>query len=96
MTFTAGTATLSGTPTSQGIYTFQVRVTNGTAQATSTFTLEVGAVPVITSDSELGGGVDRPFTTVLQASGAAPITWEYTISPSSGANIQLNSNGALY
>jgi len=86
---------LSGTPNTAGSYNFQVRVTNGTTQATSSFVLEVGTPPVITSNPTLLGGIDRPFTTVLQASGQTPITWAMTVQPNPPANITLDTNGVL-
>ncbi|MCL2748263.1 MAG: putative Ig domain-containing protein, partial [Oscillospiraceae bacterium] len=95
---------LSGTPASTGTYNFSITITNGAAVATSPFTLFVGAPPVITSPPVLGGGVDRPFTTVLSASGSTPITWTMTAGPAwTGGpkpppptiDITLASNGVL-
>jgi PKD repeat protein len=92
----ATTGIISGTPTMAGIYTVNITVINGPNSSTSPFTIEIGTPPVITTTPELVGGVDRPFTIVLQASGKQPITYRMVGAPSPTSNIQLDSNGSLY
>ena len=91
------TGLFSGTPTTAGTYNVNVTVVNGTANATAPFTIVIGTVPVITSDSLLLGTIDRPFTATLQASGQTLITWAFAPGgePSGGTNIQLASNGVI-
>ena len=89
------TGVLSGTPTAIGTYNINVTITGGGASTTSPFTITVGAPPVITSSPNLGGGVSRPFSIVLQASGTQPITWAMTVAPTPAADMQLNSAGVL-
>lgn len=92
----ATTGILSGTPLAAGQYQVIITVVNGPMTATSPFTIEIGTPPVITTHPILTGGVNRPFTVVLQASGLQPITYQMLAPPTPEANIQLNSNGSLY
>jgi len=95
LTLNANTGVLSGTPTAIGTYNVNVTITNGVNTATAPFTITVGTPPVITSAPNLGGGVSRPFSTVLQASGTQPITWAMTVAPTPSADIQLGYGGVL-
>jgi len=81
LTFNTTTGVLSGTPSSAGVYNIIVTVTNGSTNSTTPFTITIGAPPVITTSPSLTGGVNRPFTAVLSASGTAPITWNMVGSP---------------
>ncbi len=81
-----GTATLSGTPTSAGIYPLTIAASNGVSpNATQSFTLTVNAATqalVVTTTSLPGGTVNTPYSAVLHATGGtSPYTW----SISSGA-----------
>jgi len=95
LTLNGTTGVLSGTPTAIGTYNVNVTITGGGTSATAPFTITVGAPPVITSNPNLGGGVSRPFSTVLQASGTQPMTWAMIAGPTPAADIQLNSAGVL-
>ena len=96
LTLNATSGVLTGTPTAIGVYNVNVTITNGAnGTVTAPFTITVGAPPVITSAPNLGGGVSRPFSTVLQASGTLPITWTMTAGPTPSADIQLGYGGAL-
>lgn len=69
--------TLSGTPTTNGNYTFTVQVTSGGLIAAKQFNLVVSnsALVILTSDLE-DLLVDRPYATMLNADGGiAPFTW---------------------
>ena len=97
------TGIISGTPISAGVYTVHITVVNGligaippSPSAVSPFTIEIGKPPTITTPTTLAGGVDRPFTVVLQASGPQPITYRMLAPPIPLANIQLDTNGALH
>ena len=91
----ATTGVLSGTPSAIGTYNVIVTITGGGTSTTAPFTITVGAPPVITSNPNLGGGVLRPFSTVLQASGTQPITWAMTAGPTPTASIELSSAGVV-
>ena len=90
------TGIISGTPVASGVYTVHITVVNGPISSTSPFTIEIGTPPVITTPTALAGGVDRPFTIVLQASGPQPVTYRMQSLPVPTANIKLDSNGALH
>ena len=90
------TGIISGTPTQAGVYTVHITVTNGPVSTTSPFTIEIGTPPTITTNPTLAGGVDRPFTIVLQSSGPTPISYTMTQFPTPSANIELDPNGALH
>jgi len=89
------TGVLSGTPSAIGTYNVNVTITGGGTSTTSPFTITIGSPPVITSDSTIGGGILRPFSIVLQASGTQPITWAMTEGPTPIADIQLGSDGVV-
>ena len=96
LSINASTGAVTGTPSSAGTYNINVTINNGSAgSSTSSFVITIGTMPAITSSPTLGGGVDRPFTSVLQASGATPISWTMTSGPTPTSNIQLDSNGVL-
>ena len=87
------TGVLSGTPSALGTFNVNVTVTNGVSNSTSPFTITVGSPPVITSNLELGGGIYRPFSITLQATGTQPITWRMVGESSPATNITINSQG---
>jgi hypothetical protein len=73
---------LGGTPSTLGLFTFTVQVTNGGAQqvAAQTFRLQVLSTLVITSTATLPNGtLAALYTTMLSASGGVgPYTWKQT------------------
>ncbi len=96
----SNTGVLSGTPTLQGTYSFDVTVTNSfLQQSTKTFTVTInpGAVTLITiSPATLPAGVTgTPYSQILTATGGiAP----YTFSLSSGSlpsGLTLSSGGLI-
>ena len=89
------TGVLSGTPTAIGTYNVNVTITGGGSSTTAPFVITVGAPPVITTGANLGGGVSRPFSIVLQASGTTPITWAMTAGPTPVADIQIGYGGVV-
>ena len=91
----ATTGVLSGTPTAIGTYNVNVTITGGGASTTAPFVITVGAPPVITSNPVLGGGIYRPYSIVLQASGTLPITWEITEGPTPAADISICCEGVV-
>ena len=91
----ANTGVLSGTPTAIGIYNVNVTITGGGTSTTSPFSITIGAPPIITSGTILGGCVARPYSTVLQASGTPPITWEMTAGPTPIADINVCCDGVV-
>jgi len=102
MTFTTA-GVLSGTPSTAGTYTFNIRITNGTSTAESPFTLVVGAVPQIMTGTSLVGGADRPFTMTLAATSTAAVMWAITAGPTpsgggsmpQGSQLILSPTGVL-
>jgi len=95
LTLNAITGVLSGTPTAIGTYNVNVTISGGGTSTTAPFTITVGAPPVITSATNLGGGVSRPFSTVLQASGTLPISWAITAGPTPPADINVCCEGVV-
>ena len=96
MTYNTTTNVLSGTPSTAGIYNFAIRATNNVSISTVQYQLEIGSPPKIITPPDIGGGVDRPFTIILQSDSIHPTTWAFTVPPIAGVDIQLLSNGALY
>ncbi len=79
LTFNAAAASLTGTPSIAGAYSFtvQARDANGVTQ-NKTFSLTINAAPLsITSAAQVPGGVlGAPYTFALAATGGAPpYTW---------------------
>ena len=96
LTLNGTTGVLSGIPTAIGTYNVNVTISNNiNSSTTAPFTITIGAPPIITSVPNLGGGVSRPFSTVLQASGTQPITWTMLTGPSPSADISLSSAGVI-
>ena len=95
LTLNANTGVLSGTPTAIGTYNVNVTITGGGTSTTAPFTITVGTPPVITSDTNLGGGISRPYSIVLQAIGTLPITWTMTVGPSPAVDVRLSPAGVL-
>jgi putative Ig domain-containing protein len=76
ITLNSSTGLLSGTPTTNGDYRFQVQVTDGTRTDKQTYTLSVVDPLKITSPAAAAGEIGRPFQTTLTASGGKqPYTW---------------------
>jgi len=74
-------ATISGTPTEAGTFTFTVTATNSAGSDTKEFTITVteaapiGDAPTITTSSLLNGTVGVTYNQTLSATGTTPITW---------------------
>ena len=64
MTLNTTTGVISGTPTSQGVYSVVIGASNGTTTGTATYVYTVGAstAPVINSSLTATGTVGQPFT----------------------------------
>jgi len=90
------TGIISGTPTTQGTYTFTVQVTNPTGLTyadTKQYTVVIGpsGAPVITTNATLNGIINTAFSINFTATGTTPITW--TIASGSLPNgISLSGN----
>jgi len=95
LTLNAISGVLSGTPTAIGTYNVNVTITGGGTSTTAPFVITVGAPPVITSNPNLGGGISRPYSIVLQASGTLPITWTMTEGPTPAADISICCEGVV-
>ena len=95
LTLNANSGVLSGTPSAIGTYNVNVTITGGGTSTTAPFVITVGAPPVITSSPILGGGIARPYSIVLQASGTLPITWEMTEGPSPATDISICCEGVV-
>jgi len=91
----ATSGVLSGIPTVIGTYNVNVTITGGGTGTTAPFVITVGAPPVITSNPILGGGISRPYSIVLQASGTLPITWEMIEGPTPAAGISICCEGVI-
>ena len=76
---------LSGTPTTAGTFTFYVFALNSAGVTPSkqfTVTVEAAAVaPVITTTNVPAGKVGTPYYVKFEATGTAPITWEWEDAP---------------
>ena len=86
LTLTAGTGSISGTPTASGSFSFTAKVTDSTSPTTQTatkaFNLTIAAAPnpvQITTTSLPSGQVNTAYSTTLAASnGATPYSWSIT------------------
>ena len=85
LTLTAGTGSISGTPTASGSFSFTAKVTDSTSPAQTAmkaFTLTIAAAPnpvQITTTSLPSGQVNTAYSTTLAASnGATPYSWSIT------------------
>ena len=80
LTLAAATGVISGTPTTGGLSTFTVRVTDGAQATTKVFDLSVNASLAITTPSPLPAAVQNvAYTTTLTAAGGAGTnTWSVT------------------
>jgi len=95
LTLNSTAGVLSGTPSAIGTYNVNVTITGGGTSTTAPFVITVGAPPVIISNPILGGGISRPYSIVLQASGTLPITWEMIEGPTPIADISICCEGVL-
>jgi len=95
LTLNGTSGVLSGTPTAIGTYNVNVTISGGGTSTIAPFVITVGAPPVITSNPNLGGGISRPYSIVLQASGTLPITWEMTEKPSPAADVSICCDGVV-
>lgn len=88
-------ASLMGTPTGAGTFTFQVKVTDGTVTASSSFTLKITTSLSITSSSNPSEIVFGSYVTgtLTATGGQTPYIWSATGLPT---GVTLNaSNGGL-
>lgn len=69
---------LSGTPVKDGIYTFTVTASNTAGAVSKDFTLNVFALPEISTASLDNTFAGQAYTFQFEAAGTAPITWTYT------------------
>ena len=85
ITLTSG-GVLSGTATTPGTYTFSIQVADvNSVTAVSTYSLNVGASPIIISPSALLGAVKgSPYSAAFTASGGTP---SYTWSLANGTSV---------
>ncbi|QRY42339.1 putative Ig domain-containing protein (plasmid) [Microbacterium hominis] len=78
LTLDATTGTISGTPTTEGTFTFAVTATNAVGSDTRTYTVRVLPAPVaptITTPTLPNGTVGTGYGSVVQATGDATITF---------------------
>ncbi|MCW2796407.1 putative Ig domain-containing protein [Nocardioides sp.] len=91
-----GTATLGGTPTSQGVYTFTITAANGVSpDASQTFTATVTSPPSITSadHTTFAVGTAGSFTVTTTAGQPATTTLTKTGALPGGVTFVDNGNG---
>ncbi len=70
-----GTATISGTPLANGQSQVTIQAANAFGNGSQVLTIDVGGAPFITSSATADGAVGVPFTYLITASGATPITF---------------------
>ena len=101
LTLGAATGIISGTPTSAGNYSFEIKVTDSSSlvqSASTTVSLPVITAPAmpkplsINSSSLPSGRIGSAYSTVLQSSGGtAPYAWSFT-SGNLPAGLSLNTS----
>ena len=84
---------LSGTPTKEGNYTFEVTATNAYGSASANFTMNVNEVPTITSTA-FTGYVGYAFNESLELSSSTSVTWSTTDKLPAGLTLN-SSTGAI-
>ena len=89
-----GTATLSGTPTTTGIYPLTITASNGVVpNATQTFTLTVNAAPAITSAASATFTVDTAGSFTVTSSGFPAPTLSTASALPTGVSFVDNGDG---
>ncbi|MBQ7561477.1 MAG: putative Ig domain-containing protein, partial [Synergistaceae bacterium] len=83
---------ISGTPTKKGTYTFTIKASNYYGSDTKEFTIVVGELPVITTESLEDAYLNQSYSASLTVSGDTPITWDI-INFADG--LTLNSDGTI-
>ena len=73
-------STISGTPTTAGMFTFTVKATNSTSSDTKALSIKIsdpptGVAPTVTTATLPDGTVDAAYSQTLEATGDSPITW---------------------
>jgi hypothetical protein len=97
ITLNSSTGLLSGTPTTNGDYRFQIKVTDGTRTDVQTYTMAVVDPLKITSPSAASGELGQALQTTLTASGGRqPYTWTLASGSTLPAGLTLDSaTGAI-
>jgi hypothetical protein len=95
---TANSVTVAGTPTTQGSYTFSIKVTDGAGDTTTqalSITVNSPPPPTITTTSLPGATVGTSYSQTLQGSaGVKPYSWAVT-GGSLPAGLTLSSSGVI-
>jgi hypothetical protein len=86
-TWASNTITISGTPTSGGVYNYSIPLTGGFGSVSATGTITVTALPNVSSFSASGNNVCIGFGNTITVSSSSLITGTYTVTYNvSGAN----------
>ena len=75
LTLDPATGVISGTPTTDGAYTFTVEATNEYGTDSAEYMIVIGDLPIITSDDPADGSVGGAYSHLVTAGGAGPITF---------------------
>lgn len=75
LTLDPATGVLSGTPTTAGSFSFQVRATNIMGADTRTYALEIAAAPAITTTGIPGATAGAAYSQTITATGTGPVTF---------------------
>ncbi len=75
LTLDPATGVLSGTPTTAGSFSFQVRATNIMGADTRTYAFEIAAAPAITTTSIPGATAGAAYSQTITATGTGPVTF---------------------
>jgi hypothetical protein len=97
VTFNAGTATLSGTPTATGGFALTVKATDGNGfSGSQNYTLTVNAAVTATTAVPTTtltlGQAPAPFTPVTGSGGTTPPSLTYIVSPTLPAGLSISSS----
>ncbi|HVN04527.1 MAG TPA: putative Ig domain-containing protein [Bryobacteraceae bacterium] len=88
-------ATIAGTPTTPGSYTFTIAVTDSTsATATQEFTIVIGGLVITTTGSLPTAAVGTDYSQAIVAAGTPPYTWAITSGTLPGG-LSLNSTNGI-
>ena len=75
LTLNATTGVISGTPTTDGAFSFTVQAANASGTDTAAYTIVIGDEPAIISGSPPAGVGGEPYSFTIQAGGADPMTY---------------------